>query len=202
MPIEHDSDANGMVIVHDNNDSEVHLVTIISFLDVVSAYKNLVKEKEAVDASIKVLTSTQQASPKPSSKTNRKRTEETLPNGSDQDQKSRENTPAVSPLTEKNQDQLIHGKFVSVNDHPLREDPNNSRYEKEEREKAKEKEDDNDENDDDGNDDETKLLREKIMTLTSTLKTVMEQKAIMESNYQADKKKMMVGIAPKQELNV
>ena len=39
---------------------------------------------------------------------------------------------------------------------------------------------------------ELETLREKIVTLTTSLATVMEQKSKMEASYQADKKKMMV----------
>ena len=39
---------------------------------------------------------------------------------------------------------------------------------------------------------ELETLQEKIVTLTTSLATVMEQKSKMEASYQADKKKMMV----------
>ena len=93
-------------------------------LDVVSAYKNLLKEKEALDASIKVLTSTQQASPKPPTKSNRKRTEEISTDGSNQEQKGKEKMPSVSPSTEEKQEKFADGKPVLVDDHPLRENVN------------------------------------------------------------------------------
>jgi hypothetical protein len=153
------------------------------------------KEKEAVDASIKVLTSTQQGSPRPSVKTNKKRAENTAPDSSSYDQKSKENMLVSSPLTEDKQENS-EDNLVSVDDcdHPLRKKLDEE-YKEEKKEDEKEKGDD--ENDDDENDDdddnESNSLRDKVATLTLTLQTVMEQKGIMESNYQVDKKKMMVG---------
>lgn len=102
--------------------------------------------------------------------------------------------------------------MVSVEkcDHPLKEDASSSgtpnEKEEERSEEVKEKSNEREEavngSDSEGDGDEDRsnereeitLLTEKVSTLSSTLQTVMEQKSIMEANYQADKKKMMVSI--------
>ncbi|EDO43115.1 predicted protein, partial [Nematostella vectensis] len=101
--------------------------------DVVHAYKNLLKEKEALDASIKVLTTAQQSHTK-------------------------------------------HPRSSKKKGHDAME---------------------SDDEDEDGDDDKNE--QDQVLTLSSTLKTVMEQKAVMEANYQADKKKMMHDFEGKQK---
>lgn len=134
--------------------------------DVVHAYKNLIQEKEALEASITALTATKvHAEPKDD--------REVLDNG--------RNKPVKSEGTESaNQEQVLVEDGVV--DHPLvtRDDEvpsdNQSQPHKENISLSKA---------------EFQVQDEKIATLTASLATVMQQKSKMEASFQADKKKMM-----------
>lgn len=188
---------------------------MFQFSDVVSAYKNLLKEKEALNASIKVLTSPQQEqSPKIPSTNNKKK------QNPEQDVSTGNKANVHSPVTERNHEKNNENKgLVSAEtcDHPLKESSEPPQGAQNENEKEKngeikneksnelnEKEDgkvDGDDSEEDKSDsnDEIRFLKEKVATLSSTLQTVMEQKGIMETNYQADKKKMMQDFEAKQK---
>ncbi|XP_015752953.1 PREDICTED: GRIP and coiled-coil domain-containing protein 1-like [Acropora digitifera] len=134
--------------------------------DVVHAYKNLIQEKEALEASITALTATKvHAEPRDD--------REVLDNG--------RNKPVKSEGTESaNQEQVVVEDGVV--DHPLvtRDDEvpsdNQPQPHKENTSLSKA---------------EFQVQDEKIATLTASLATVMQQKSKMEASFQADKKKMM-----------
>ncbi|XP_074638847.1 GRIP and coiled-coil domain-containing protein 1-like [Acropora palmata] len=134
--------------------------------DVVHAYKNLIQEKEALEASITALTATKvHAEPKDD--------REVLDN--------EKNKPVKSEGTEStDQEQAVVEDGVV--DHPLvtRDDEvpsdNQPQPHKENTSLSKA---------------EFQVQDEKIATLTASLATVMQQKSKMEASFQADKKKMM-----------
>lgn len=147
--------------------------------DVVHAYKNLLQEKEAIEASVKVLTSSNTQPTKSSHRnepTHSKDQKEVVKDENSSDKASK-GVGLASPLEE---DGLKKGEVL---DHPLavKDDEGND-----ENQLPSEKQGDTS-----SEHDELETLQDKISTLTTSLATVMEQKSKMEANYQADKKKMM-----------
>ncbi|KAL9955161.1 hypothetical protein ACROYT_G036447 [Oculina patagonica] len=146
--------------------------------DVVRAYKNLLQEKEALEASVNVLTTSNNQSTK---STHKKEAAE----GKDQNESAEieKNTNsaskgegATSPLQEEGTQK------EGVLDHPLA-------IKEDEVEHGEQSSEDKE----NGSPEQAELeaQQEKIATLSASLATVMQQKSKMEASYQADKKKMM-----------
>lgn len=148
------------------------------FRDVVRAYKNLLQEKEALEATVKVLTSgnTQPTKSSQRNEPSHSRDQKEVVKDEISSDKASKSGGLASPLEE---DGFKKGEVL---DHPLavKDDEGND-----ESQLPSDKEDNSSEHG------ELETLREKIVTLTTSLATVMEQKSKMEASYQADKKKMM-----------
>lgn len=146
--------------------------------DVVRAYKNLLQEKEALEATVKVLTSgnTQPTKSSQRNEPSHSRDQKEVVKDEISSDKTSKSGGLASPLEE---DGFKKGEVL---DHPLavKDDEGND-----ESQLPSDKEDNSSEHG------ELETLREKIVTLTTSLATVMEQKSKMEASYQADKKKMM-----------
>lgn len=146
--------------------------------DVVRAYKNLLQEKEALEATVKVLTSgnTQPTKSSQRNEPTHSRDQKEVVKDEISSDKASKSGGLASPLEE---DGFKKGEVL---DHPLavKDDEGND-----ESQLPSDKEDNSSEHG------ELETLREKIVTLTTSLATVMEQKSKMEASYQADKKKMM-----------
>lgn len=146
--------------------------------DVVRAYKNLLQEKEALEATVKVLTSgnTQPTKSSQRNEPTHSRDQKEVVKDEISSDKTSKSGGLASPLEE---DGFKKGEVL---DHPLavKDDEGND-----ESQLPSDKEDNSSEHG------ELETLREKIVTLTTSLATVMEQKSKMEASYQADKKKMM-----------
>lgn len=146
--------------------------------DVVRAYKNLLQEKEALEATVKVLTSgnTQPTKSSQRNEPSHSRDQKEVVKDEISSDKASKSGGLASPLEE---DGFKKGEVL---DHPLavKDDEGND-----ESQLPSDKEDNSSEHG------ELETLREKIVTLTTSLATVMEQKSKMEASYQADKKKMM-----------
>lgn len=145
--------------------------------DVVHAYRNLLQEKEALEASITVLTANNQ-----SANSQKKDTAE-HPEAKDQIEKleNDENSSfkaegATSPIHEQVKEK------VEVVDHPLA-------LKEDEAEGAIQSQPDKENTT--CIQSELEKQQEKVTTLSASLATVMQQKSKMEASYQADKKKMM-----------
>lgn len=146
--------------------------------DVVRAYKNLLQEKEALEATVKVLTSgnTQPTKSSQRNEPSHSRDQKEVVKDEISSDKTSKSGGLASPLEE---DGFKKGEVL---DHPLavKDDEGND-----ESQLPSDKEDNSSKHG------ELETLREKIVTLTTSLATVMEQKSKMEASYQADKKKMM-----------
>lgn len=146
--------------------------------DVVRAYKNLLQEKEALEATVKVLTSgnTQPTKSSQRNEPTHSRDQKEVVKDEISSDKTSKSGGLASPLEE---DGFKKGEVL---DHPLavKDDEGND-----ESQLPSDKEDNSSKHG------ELETLREKIVTLTTSLATVMEQKSKMEASYQADKKKMM-----------
>lgn len=146
--------------------------------DVVRAYKNLLQEKEALEATVKVLTSgnTQPTKSSQRNEPSHSRDQKEVVKDEISSDKASKSGGLASPLEEEG------FKKGEVLDHPLavKDDEGND-----ESQLPSDKEDNSSEHG------ELETLQEKIVTLTTSLATVMEQKSKMEASYQADKKKMM-----------
>lgn len=146
--------------------------------DVVRAYKNLLQEKEALEATVKVLTSgnTQPTKSSQRNEPSHSRDQKEVVKDEISSDKASKSGGLASPLEE---DGFKKGEVL---DHPLavKDDEGND-----ESQLPSDKEDNSSEHG------ELETLQEKIVTLTTSLATVMEQKSKMEASYQADKKKMM-----------
>lgn len=146
--------------------------------DVVHAYKNLLQEKEALEATVKVLTSgnTQPTKSSQRNEPSHSRDQKEVVKDEISSDKASKSGGLASPLEE---DGFKKGEVL---DHPLavKDDEGND-----ESQLPSDKEDNSSEHG------ELETLQEKIVTLTTSLATVMEQKSKMEASYQADKKKMM-----------
>lgn len=146
--------------------------------DVVRAYKNLLQEKEALEATVKVLTSgnTQPTKSSQRNEPSHSRDQKEVVKDEISSDKASKSGGLASPWEE---DGFKKGEVL---DHPLavKDDEGND-----ESQLPSDKEDNSSEHG------ELETLREKIVTLTTSLATVMEQKSKMEASYQADKKKMM-----------
>lgn len=146
--------------------------------DVVRAYKNLLQEKEALEATVKVLTSgnTQPTKSSQRNELSHSRDQKEVVKDEISSDKASKSGGLASPLEE---DGFKKGEVL---DHPLavKDDEGND-----ESQLPSDKEDNSSEHG------ELETLQEKIVTLTTSLATVMEQKSKMEASYQADKKKMM-----------
>ncbi|XP_048585106.1 GRIP and coiled-coil domain-containing protein 1 isoform X2 [Nematostella vectensis] len=178
--------------------------------DVVHAYKNLLKEKEALDASIKVLTTAQQSHTKhPRSSKKKGHDASPVADGPKGVGLEGEGKPYEKEIV-SDEKMVAQGKpaGVEVKDHPLAvnepsgqtETQGNDKQDGPDRKGLSNEGDvavESDDEDEDGDDDKNE--QDQVLTLSSTLKTVMEQKAMMEANYQADKKKMMHDFEGKQK---
>ncbi|EDO43114.1 predicted protein, partial [Nematostella vectensis] len=165
--------------------------------DVVHAYKNLLKEKEALDASIKVLTTAQQSHTKhPRSSKKKGHDASPVADGPKGVGLEGEGKPSKKEIV-SDVKMVAQGKpaGVGVKDHPLAVNEPSGQTETQ----GNDKQDGPDGKglNEDGDDDKNE--QDQVLTLSSTLKTVMEQKAMMEANYQADKKKMMHDFEGKQK---
>jgi len=145
--------------------------------DVVRAYKNLLQEKEALEASVNVLTTnSNQTAKSPKKEAADHDTKDHSERQGDEKTSASKPEDAKSPLHEdsKEKDQIL--------DHPLTvkddevEDANQSQSNKENSSPSQA---------------ELEAQQEKITTLSASLATVMQQKSKMEASYQADKRKMM-----------
>lgn len=146
--------------------------------DVVRAYKNLLQEKEALEASVNVLTTSSNQTSKSHKKEAAEKETKDHPNEKAEDEKDSTSKAegAKSPLHEESKDQdgcLDHP--LAVNEDTV-EDANQSQPGKENSPSAQA---------------ELEAQQEKVATLSASLATVMQQKSKMEASYQADKKKMM-----------
>lgn len=146
--------------------------------DVVRAYKNLLQEKEALEASVNVLTTSSNQTTKNSSK--KEAADGKAQNESVEDEKNSDNAGKGEVVTSPLQEEGVHtGEGL---DHPLAVKEDDVEHGKQL---------DQDEESSSPEQSELEAQQEKIATLSASLATVMQQKSKMEANYQADKKKMM-----------
>lgn len=149
------------------------------FRDVVHAYKNLLQEKEALEASITALTASNQYTK------SQKKDATVHTEGKDQREESEDEKS--KPVQAQGTESPVHEHVVvkdEVTDHPLavKEDEvqgkNHPQTDKDNENITQEQS-------------ELEAQQEKITTLTASLATVMQQKSKMEASFQGDKKKMM-----------
>lgn len=147
--------------------------------DVVHAYKNLLREKDALEASVNVLTTSSNHVIVPKSLQKEAAESEaenhTGGNGRNESKKTNKEEDAKNPL----KGESVEGKEVL--DHPLAVKENE--VEGEDQLAGKEN--------NSSLQAELDSQQEKVATLSASLATVMQQKSKMEASYQADKKKMM-----------
>lgn len=147
--------------------------------DVVHAYKNLLREKDALEASVNVLTTSSNHAPKSLQKeaAESEADNHTGGNGRNESKKTNKEEGAKNPL----KGESVEGKEVL--DHPLAVKENE--VEGEDQSQLADKENNS------SLQAELDTQQEKVATLSASLATVMQQKSKMEASYQADKKKMM-----------
>lgn len=147
--------------------------------DVVHAYKNLLREKDALEASVNVLTTSSNHAPKSLQKeaAESEADNHTGGNGRNESKKTNKEEGAKNPLKGEG----VEGKEVL--DHPLAVKENE--VEGEDQSQLADKENNS------SLQAELDTQQEKVATLSASLATVMQQKSKMEASYQADKKKMM-----------
>ncbi|CAH3174287.1 unnamed protein product [Porites lobata] len=147
--------------------------------DVVHAYKNLLREKDALEASVNVLTTSSNHAPKSLQKeaAESEADNHTGVNGRNESKKTNKEEGAKNPL----KGESVEGKEVL--DHPLAVKENEVEGEDQSQLAGKEN--------NSSLQAELDTQQEKVATLSASLATVMQQKSKMEASYQADKKKMM-----------
>lgn len=147
--------------------------------DVVHAYKNLLREKDALEASVNVLTTSSNHVPKSLQKeaAESEADNHTGGNGRNESKKTNKEEGAKNPL----KGESVEGKEVL--DHPLAVKENEVEGEDQSQLAGKEN--------NSSLQAELDTQQEKVATLSASLATVMQQKSKMEASYQADKKKMM-----------
>ncbi|CAH3177527.1 unnamed protein product [Porites evermanni] len=147
--------------------------------DVVHAYKNLLREKDALEASVNVLTTSTNHAPKSLQKevAESEADPHTEGNGRNESKKTNKEEGAKNPL----KGESVEGKEVL--DHPLAVKENEVEGEDQSQLAGKEN--------NSSLQAELDTQQEKVATLSASLATVMQQKSKMEASYQADKKKMM-----------
>ncbi|KAM7431188.1 GRIP and coiled-coil [Porites harrisoni] len=147
--------------------------------DVVHAYKNLLREKDALEASVNVLTTSSNHVPKSLQKeaAESEADNHTGGNGRNESKKTNKEEDAKNPL----KGESVEGKEVL--DHPLAVKENEVEGEDQSQLAGKEN--------NSSLQAELDTQQEKVATLSASLATVMQQKSKMEASYQADKKKMM-----------
>lgn len=147
--------------------------------DVVHAYKNLLREKDALEASVNVLTTSSNHAPKSLQKeaAESEADNHTGGNGRNESKKTNTEEGAKNPL----KGESVEGKEVL--DHPLAVKENEVEGEDQSQLAGKEN--------NSSLQAELDTQQEKVATLSASLATVMQQKSKMEASYQADKKKMM-----------
>lgn len=147
--------------------------------DVVHAYKNLLREKDALEASVNVLTTSSNHAPKSLQKeaAESEADNHTGGNGRNESKKTNTEEGAKNPL----KGESVEGKEVL--DHPLAVKENEVEGEDQSQLAGKEN--------NSSLQAELDTQQEKVVTLSASLATVMQQKSKMEASYQADKKKMM-----------
>lgn len=147
--------------------------------DVVHAYKNLLREKDALEASVNVLTTSSNHVPKSLQKeaAESEADDHTGGNGRNESKKTNKEEGAKNPL----KGESVEGKEVL--DHPLAVKENEVEGEDQSQLAGKEN--------NSSLQAELDTQQEKVATLSASLATVMQQKSKMEASYQADKKKMM-----------
>ncbi|XP_073245762.1 GRIP and coiled-coil domain-containing protein 1-like [Porites lutea] len=147
--------------------------------DVVHAYKNLLSEKDALEASVNVLTTSTNHVPKSLQKeaAESEADDHSGENGRNESKKTNKEEGAKNPL----KGESVEGKEVL--DHPLAVKENEVEGEDQSQLAGKEN--------NSSLQAELDTQQEKVATLSASLATVMQQKSKMEASYQADKKKMM-----------